>query len=328
MQIHLIIILILTTLLFLNAKNFAKFFELFDVPNEVRKIHSFPIPKVGGVIIFFGILLYFFSSSNYIQNIDYIIFVSFFFLIGLLDDLNNLSSSIRLLVCFIFIFIFLFFNPELRINDLLIFGKDIDLNFHLNFIIIIFITSLCIMLLQHAINMIDGINGLCALFVLINFLYFKFNYFNDQADLFYIFLILIFIFFNLLSKTFLGNSGSYLLSSILGYKILLINSNELNLTSEKIFLVLLIPGVDMLRLFIVRIWNKKNPFRADSNHLHHLLLNYFNSNQTKTLLVYLIISFVPILISSFNLLNDNYLILISILVYVYIIYKLKFLKVD
>ena len=207
---------------------------------------------------------------------------------------------------------------------MLIFKRHIDLNFHLNFMVIIFITALCILLLQHAINMIDGINGLCALFILINIVYFKLNYLNDQADIFYIFLILIFIFFNFMGKTFLGNSGSYLLSSILSYKILLINSYELSLTSEKIFLILLIPGVDMFRLFIVRIWNRKNPFIADSNHLHHLLLSYLKSNQIKTLIIYLIISFIPISFSSMNLFNDNYLILISVIVYFYIVYRLKF----
>ena len=33
-----------------------------------------------------------------------------------------------------------------------------------------------------------------------------------------------------------------------------------------------VPGLDMLRVFFKRVLNKKNPFKADSNHLHHLLL--------------------------------------------------------
>jgi UDP-GlcNAc:undecaprenyl-phosphate GlcNAc-1-phosphate transferase len=33
-----------------------------------------------------------------------------------------------------------------------------------------------------------------------------------------------------------------------------------------------VPGLDMLRVFFERVLNKKNPFKADSNHFHHLLL--------------------------------------------------------
>ena len=45
---------------------------------------------------------------------------------------------------------------------------------------------------------------------------------------------------------------------------------------EEIFILLMLPGIDMARLFIQRLSNKKNPFKADSNHLHHILLKKFN----------------------------------------------------
>lgn len=320
------LILMFTIILFINSNHIANFFKLFDYPKASRKIHLYPIPKVGGIIIYIGILFYFLILNNYIQNINYIIFISFFFLIGLLDDLLDLSSSLRLLICFVFTSMFLLINPEIRINEILIFEKKINLNLYLGYIFIILITTLCILLLQHAINMIDGINGLCALFILINILYLKLNYLNYEKDFFYLLLILIFIYFNLINKTFLGNSGSYLLSSILGYKILLLNSYDVGLTSEKIFLLLLIPGIDMLRLFIIRILNKKNPFEADKNHLHHLLLIYLNYKQINVLLVYLIISFIPILLSNLNIFNDIYIILLSIFFYIFIILKFQFLN--
>ena len=43
---------------------------------------------------------------------------------------------------------------------------------------------------------------------------------------------------------------------------------------------LLFPGLDLFRLFIYRIVNKKNPFIADTNHLHHLLLKKYNATKT------------------------------------------------
>ena len=47
----------------------------------------------------------------------------------------------------------------------------------------------------------------------------------------------------------------------------------------------MVPGIDMLRLFMTRIYNKKNPFKGDLNHLHHLLKNKFN-NLLKTNLMF------------------------------------------
>ena len=48
------------------------------------------------------------------------------------------------------------------------------------------------------------------------------------------------------------------------------------LISEEIFLLMMIPGIDMFRLFVERIARKKNPFKGDRNHLHHILLNSFS----------------------------------------------------
>ena len=36
-----------------------------------------------------------------------------------------------------------------------------------------------------------------------------------------------------------------------------------------------IPGLDMFRLFLFRITNGQNPFNADNNHIHHILLEIF-----------------------------------------------------
>ena len=47
--------------------------------------------------------------------------------------------------------------------------------------------------------------------------------------------------------------------------------------AENIFLLMLYPGLDMLRLFISRILKGKSPFTSDRNHFHHMLLNKFNS---------------------------------------------------
>ena len=321
------IILLISLIFFYTSSFIAKSFNLLDMPDTVRKIHQTPVPKIGGIIIYSGLLAYFIILSDYENNFKLIIFTSFFFILGLIDDFFDLSSLIRLLVSFIYISIFFYFFSELRINEMLIFKKIIDLNFHFNPLIVILITTFCVLLLQNAINMIDGINGLCAIFISISLTYLTIYYDNNFIDNFTIFLIIIFVLFNLKNKIFLGNSGAYLLSSIIAYKILKINSYNLGITSEEIFLILIVPGLDMFRLFIMRIINKQNPFSADKNHLHHFLLNYYQYNQIKTLITYLIISFVPLTISQFNFINDIVLIVIVILLYFLIIYRLRPYKV-
>ena len=37
-----------------------------------------------------------------------------------------------------------------------------------------------------------------------------------------------------------------------------------------------LPGIDMFRLFLVRIKNRKNPFKGDLNHFHHIILKKYS----------------------------------------------------
>ena len=41
---------------------------------------------------------------------------------------------------------------------------------------------------------------------------------------------------------------------------------------DEIFLLMFLPGIDMLRLFTQRILSGKNPFLGDREHLHHYFL--------------------------------------------------------
>ena len=86
---------------------------------------------------------------------------------------------------------------------------------------------------------------------------------------------------------------------------------------------MIIPGLDMLRLYIQRIYNKKNPFKADLNHLHHLLLKKFSYNKAISYL--LLILSLPIFLNFFvNSLKKIYLIGFLIFFYFSVIaYLLK-----
>ena len=100
------------------------------------------------------------------------------------------------------------------------------------------------------------------------------------------------------------------------------NLQENNLTKiyvEELFLIFFIPGLDMLRLFIQRLSKKKDPFSADKDHLHHILISKFNL--TKSLFIYFLISFTPIFLFKTFTLNSLILIIVYSILYFIIINK-------
>jgi UDP-GlcNAc:undecaprenyl-phosphate GlcNAc-1-phosphate transferase len=142
--------------------------------------------------------------------------------------------------------------------------------------------------------MIDGINLIAGLYSFFLFLYLYFISGNE----FYLFFLIALPFFlikNFQNNSFLGNGGSLLISFIIS--ICFIRSYQISdiIYCEEIFLMMSIPGLDMLRLFVSRIVSGKNPFQADRNHLHHLLINKFSYNIS--ILILLILFFGPIFIS-------------------------------
>ena len=82
---------------------------------------------------------------------------------------------------------------------------------------------------------------------------------------------------------------------------------------------MLIPGLDLIRLSIERIKNKRHPFFADNRHLHHLLLKKFNENNTFAVLFSLIL--VPNL---FAMYFSQYLITIFFVILIYILIIIRF----
>ena len=57
----------------------------------------------------------------------------------------------------------------------------------------------------------------------------------------------------------------------------------------KLYIFMLIPGIDLIRLFLIRILNKRNPLSPDRLHLHHLLLSKFSYKETLIIIIILIL---------------------------------------
>lgn len=317
MIINLCIFLFVLSIHFVLDKNKNKIYGRYflDVPDSNRKIHLKPTYLLGGHYIFISYIIYLIISPDYILNQKIILFFTFtlIFLIGVLDDLKDLKPILKLSIILIIYLIIVFFDNNYLLKVIYFETFDKNLNFGKYSY---FISSLCFLLLINAFNLIDGINGL-AMMIFIIFLVFLKYYLNIDLN-FFILIFYIFIFFNIYKgRYFLGNSGSLFIGAIIGlhtiksYNLSFVEKNS----AEDIFILFLVPGLDMLRLFIQRITNKENPFKADKSHLHHLLIKKYSLE--KVLFIY----FFVIITSSYMAFN-NYLPEIIIILTVTIIYFL------
>ena len=131
--------------------------------------------------------------------------------------------------------------------------------------------------------------------------------------------LLLIIYLNNRNRIFMGDSGTLFLGSILSLFVIANYTKTNSLKIDEIFLLMFLPGVDMLRLFIQRIINRKNPFLGDREHLHHYFLKFFGY---KLSIIYiLLISILPQLLNFF--IDSKYVIIFFILFYLFIFSYLK-----
>jgi len=283
-------------------KKISKKTKLLDRPDRIRKLHKKPTPLLGGIMAFssFLVINLYIIFLNDLNKTSFIIFACCLscLLLGLIDDVKKISYRYKFIILII-IFLFVSFDRNLQINK--IYFSTFNKELYLNYLSIPF-TILCLLLLTNAINLIDGIDGLCILISII-FITWLISTFQNIELLYIVMIIsLIYIFYlNLKKNIFLGDSGSLFLGCLIGLNIILNYSKEIskiNFPVENIFIVLMLPGLDMLRVFGIRLINKKNPFSPDRMHLHHLLLNR-NIQLSKILMIYFFLIITPIVINQF-----------------------------
>ena len=311
--IYFSLLILINSFIFFNIKKLSSIFNIIDAPDFKRRIHKKKTPKIGGLLIFFVILFFYlvtFLFNKFYFNFYIIIPLFMIFFVGILDDKFDLKANLKLfLLTFLFV-LFLFLNKDFIIKELLF--TSIQLKFYLK-LFSIPVSIICFLLLINSINMLDGINGLCSivqiiiliLLITLTFQEYKFflDYYKAHQDIInfniiYLTTLLFFLSKNLRGEIFLGDAGSYFGSIVLIINIVYFYHNSSSLRCDQIFLLLIFPGVDMLRVFIIRIYNKKNPFNADNNHFHHLLLKKFKATTINVIASMLII--IPNLISIFH----------------------------
>lgn len=309
-----------------NYKIVSKKIKIYDKPDKLRKFHKDPVPILGGILVFINfflflpILIYFNSTDTFFLFLNikdfllFYIFFTIFFLVGLFDDIHNLTPKLRLFMTCLASFIIIVLDNNLIIESISLFNYEI--NFFYKQLSIIF-TVFCIVVLINSMNMLDGINLQFSIYCMLIILYLTFKNPNNIYILILIPLVF-FSFLNLSSKAFMGDAGTYSIAFFFSY-ILIKSFNNSLLNEIEIILILLIPGLELIRVFFIRLINKKNPFRGDRNHLHHYLIE--KTNLTNSLLIFIFLSSIPTILNQFATKILSFLIPTAI--YFLIIYLLK-----
>ena len=254
---------------FLIKKNF-----LIDLPNvdkHKKKIFfSHKVPKSLGLIIFL------FVSFNLNFDIYEIYLIFFIFLLGILSDIKKLNSpKLRFFFQSIIVFIFLIYS-----GDFIQTTKVPFIDHLLNFkFFSILLTLFCILIVINGSNFIDGLNTLCVGYYLslaVILLFFQLDniYIFENIYLFISILFLTYL-FNFFGKSFLGDSGSYLVGFLFSILLIDLHVSKINISPWFIAVLLWYPAFEILFSIIRRSIKSKNPFLPDNRHFHQLLYLYF-----------------------------------------------------
>ena len=299
-----------------------RYTDLLKIPNLIAS-HSKAIPTYGGVAIFFGIILSFFillkiGDIDGVQWIMGSLFIVFF--LGVIDDSITLRPSKKFLGQLIAIIIIVYFN-DLRITSM----QGLFFIYELPYITSFLLTVLTMLVITNAYNLIDGIDGLAALIgLLVSSVFFVFLCLQNDINFAIILSAIIgaliaFLRYNWHpAQIFMGDTGSLVVGFLLSIIAVQFVETDFQIESQWFQIktptlamaILIIPLQDLLRVFIVRLAQKKSPFSGDRNHLHHLLMDK-GLTQIQTAITLLLFNLLVIIAALFlGFLNINYVLLL------------------
>ncbi|RTE51735.1 undecaprenyl/decaprenyl-phosphate alpha-N-acetylglucosaminyl 1-phosphate transferase [Arenibacter aquaticus] len=277
--------------------------NLMDEPVD-RSTHTSKTPTLGGVAIFIAYSISLILLTLMIQTqqgemarlLAILGATNILMFLGIKDDLIGLSPKKKFSIQF-FAAAIIVFATDLRIVSFFgLFGL-----YELPYIISVLFTIFVFILVINAFNLIDGIDGLAGSVGIISSLAFAyFSFLNGRTTMLLVSLVLVgsligFLIFNISKnrKIFMGDSGSMFVGFLLAYQaISLMDFHSFGTTATvqleapiMAMAILSYPLLDTLRVFIIRISQKRSPFSADRNHIHHKLLDLGLSHKKASLTI-------------------------------------------
>ena len=274
--------------------------RLYDVP-DARKVHTMPVPRLGGLSFFpvilmsmflvIGFRLYFWdmdtSSLSFNMLYEYLfLFVgmTLLYLVGVCDDLVGVGYrykfAVQIAAAFLLVLSGNWFDSFGGLFG--IYSVPVGVGVPFTVFIVVYITN--------AINLIDGIDGLAsglcciALSVLSVIFFLRGQYVYALLAICTLGILMPFWCYNVFGnanrghKLFMGDAGSLTLGYVISFLIIHMSvTNEVSPTLSNPYMVIafstvLVPLLDVIRVVLHRLREHKNPFLPDKNHFHHKLL--------------------------------------------------------
>ncbi len=271
--------------------------KLYDIP-DARKVHQAPIPALGGLGIFAGFSFAALLITNFQETRDVQYFLAasvVIFYLGLKDDIVVISPIKKFIGQVLAAFIIIYYG-NLQISSM---HGFLGVN-HLPETFSLLFTYLTVIVIINSFNLIDGIDGLAGSLGLLSSsvfgIYFVSIGHTGEAVLAFSLAgsILAFLIFNFQpARIFMGDTGSLLIGLINAILVIrFINiagqpgvSFPIQAAPAVGFGILMVPLLDTLRVFGIRMFKRRSPFSPDRNHIHHLFLDHGFSHRTVAILL-------------------------------------------
>ena len=266
--------------------------NLVDNP-DARKLQRNPVPVMGGLAVFFGIIIGLCSSqtifgSSFEDVSDAFLLVSAMLImlyVGTIDDILDLTPTVRFIIE-ILIVLWLMYVNKTSINDFWgLWGiEEIPLWFSWP------LTIFAAVGIINAINLIDGVNGLSSGFCFMASVFFAVVFYmtgNVKMTILAVSAagaIIPFFLHNVFgdkTKMFIGDGGTLVIGTMMSIFVMdILHSDSLcaPLAEKGMGLIpltlsiLCIPVFDTLRVMSMRIMRGTSPFHPDRTHLHHIFI--------------------------------------------------------
>jgi UDP-GlcNAc:undecaprenyl-phosphate GlcNAc-1-phosphate transferase len=280
-------------------KRLATVYNLFDFPDhekftgkEMRRVHTKPIPRLGGLAIVFG---FFLSILLWVSSEPFkSIYIGSFalFVTGMIDDIRTLTAKSRFLIQ-LTIALFTVISGDLVLSNI---WFTSNFSIHLPQYVDVLFSVFIIVGATNAVNLVDGLDGLAGGLVLIGIVFISMLHFLSTGDMELVVIlsvplagsILGFLRYNTFpASIFMGDGGSNWLGFLIGAlmlvvaKGLMVSGSQLGLNLAANGLVvpflsilcsLSVPIVDTACVIIYRFRRGFKPWIPDKSHFHHSLL--------------------------------------------------------
>ena len=275
---------------------------MIDAPDP-RKVHSVPIPRVGGLGIVIGAIIPMLIWLPFNDlTISIFIGATILLVFGTWDDTAELGHYVKFVGQFLAAGVVVYYGDlyvsYFPLNNYETISEAVGRPF----------TVIAIVGMINALNHSDGLDGLAGGESLISLGVITYLAFIFNSDLMLIICaaaiggIFGFLRFNSHpARVFMGDGGSQFLGFILAVLVIVL-TQQVNTTLSPALPVLLLglPIIDILAVFFLRAKHKMNLFRATRNHIHHRLLDIGFLHYESVMFIYtvqfiLVISAIPLM---------------------------------